>query len=385
MDKVLMAPADNDREWMMRALRLAALGRGCVEPNPMVGCVLVKDGQLIGEGYHRRCGGPHAEVEALRSLGDPLLADGATAYVTLEPCCHTGKTPPCTDALISAKVGRVVVALRDPFPQVNGGGLAQLSAAGISVDVGVCEPQAVQLIAPYLKRLRTGRPWVIAKWAMTLDGRIATVSGDSQWISGEVSRAEVHRLRGVVDAIVVGGGTAVADDPTLTARPPGPRIATRIVVASNRMLSPECQLIRTMDQAPLIIAIAHQVYEASVEPLAAAGAEIIRCSSSNHIEMVGELLNELGRREMTNVLVEGGGGLLGSFLAAGEIDEIHTYIATKVVGGNESPGPIGGGGIARLADSPHFQLDDVQRLDDDLRLIVRRCEAAPTAFNTDAS
>jgi len=362
----------------MRALRLAALGRGCVEPNPMVGCVLVKDGQLIGEGYHHRFGGPHAEVEALRSLSNLSLACGATAYVTLEPCCHTGKTPPCSDALITARVGRVVVALRDPFPPVNGGGLAQLAAAPIAVEVGVCETEAAQLVAPYLKRLRTGRPWVIAKWAMTLDGRIATVSGDSQWISGEVSRAEVHRLRGVVDAIVIGGGTAAVDDPILTARPPGPRVATRIVVASNRMPSPECQLIRTIDQAPVIIAIAHQVYEASVEPLAAAGAEIIRCSSSNHVDMVGELLDELGRRQMTNILIEGGGGLLGSFLSAGEIDEVHTYIATKVVGGYESPGPIGGGGIAKLADSPQFELDDVQRFDDDLRLIVRRRETIPT-------
>lgn len=356
----------------MRAIDLAVRGRGHVEPNPMVGCVLVKDGKLIGEGYHRRFGGPHAEVDALQSLADRSLASGATAFVTLEPCCHTGKTPPCTAALIDAGVARVVAAIADPFPQVNGGGLAQLRQAGIETEVGVCQQEATKLCASYLKRVRSKRPWVIAKWAMTLDGRIATVGGDSQWISGAVSRGEVHRLRGVVDAIIVGGGTAAIDDPTLTARPPGPRLATRIVVANNRLPSVESRLVKTIDQAPLMVVVPHQIYQSSVEPLAKAGAEIFRCGTSEPVAMITELLDELGKRQMTNVLVEGGGGLLGSFLAAGQIDEVHVYLGTRIVGGGEAPGPVGGNGFRMLVDSPEFEIDQVQQFDNDVCIIARK-------------
>jgi diaminohydroxyphosphoribosylaminopyrimidine deaminase / 5-amino-6-(5-phosphoribosylamino)uracil reductase len=366
------ADCGDDRAWMSRAVRLAALGRGFVEPNPTVGCVLVRDGELIGEGYHRRFGGPHAEVDALASLGDPESARGATAYVTLEPCCHTGKTPPCSDALIAAGVSRVVMAIRDPFPKVNGGGVTRLRAAGIRVDIGVGAIEATKLCASYLKRVHTGRPWVIAKWAMTLDGRIATVAGDSQWISGEVSRGEVHRLRGLVDGIVVGGGTAAADDPTLTARPPGPRTAVRIVVAGKRLPGAESRLVKTIDQAPLLVVVPRGADEAALRPLEKAGAEILRCAEVDPIAMVGQMLDELGKRHMTNLLVEGGGGLLGSFLAADQIDEVHAYVATKLVGGAAAPGPVAGAGLARLIDSPDFELDEVRRFDDDVRIVARR-------------
>lgn len=367
-----MSQADADDVWMHHALRLAALGRGHVEPNPMVGCVIVRDGVAIGEGYHRRFGGPHAEVDALASLGDPLLARGATVYVTLEPCCHTGKTPPCSDALIAAGVGRVVVAIQDPFPRVNGGGLARLRAANIQTDVGVCEPEAAQLCAAYFKRLRTGRPWVIAKWAMTLDGRIATVSGESQWISGEVSRGEVHRLRGIVDAVIVGGGTAAADDPALTARPPGPRTATRVVVAGKRLPSLGSRLFASLDAAPLLIVVPHEADAEDVARLRDAGAEVLQCQSTDAVETVGQLLDDLGSRQMTNLLVEGGGGLLGSFLSAGQIDEVHVYIAPKLFGGAAAKGPVAGRGISRLLDSPDFELGIINRLDDDVRIIARR-------------
>ena len=188
-----------------------------MEPNPLVGCVIAHGARVLGEGWHERFGGPHAEVAALAAAGP--AARGATAYVTLEPCCHYGKTPPCSEALVAAGLARVVVAQADPFPQVAGGGLAQLRAAGIAVEVGLLEAAARQLNAPYLKLVTQGRPWVIAKWAMTLDGRIATQTGSSQWISNAASRAMVHRLRGRVDAILVGRGTAAADDPLLTARP----------------------------------------------------------------------------------------------------------------------------------------------------------------------
>src|SRR5262249_11888135 len=203
------------------ALHRAGRGRGGAEPNPLVGAVVVRDGKVVGEGWHRRYGEAHAEVNALAAAGE--AARGATLYVTLEPCCHHGKTPPCTDAVLRAGIARVVAAMSDPFPQVSGQGTAQLRAAGVSVEVGLGEKEARRLNAPYLKLLATGRPYVHAKWAMTLDGKIATRTGDSKWISNRASRARVHELRGRMDAILVGIGTALAGDPLLTARPPGPR------------------------------------------------------------------------------------------------------------------------------------------------------------------
>src|SRR5688500_7305813 len=220
--------AGADRAHMRRALALARRGWGRTAPNPMVGAVVVRDGVVVGEGWHAEFGGDHAEVMALREAGE--RARGATLYVTLEPCCHHGKTPPCTKAVIAARVGRVVCAMADPFPRVAGDGIAELRSTGIAVAIGVCEAEARVLNAPYLTLLGKGRPWVIAKWAMSLDGRIATRTGDSKWISGEASRRLVHELRGRVDAVMVGSGTALADDPLLTARPPGPRTAARVVL-----------------------------------------------------------------------------------------------------------------------------------------------------------
>src|SRR5262249_49286375 len=231
----------SDSEWMRRALELAERGRGYVEPNPLVGAVIVRDDRPVGEGWHQRFGEAHAEVNALAAAGE--AARGATLYVTLEPCCHHGKTPPCTDAIIAAGIARVICAQRDPFPKVSGGGIAAPEAAGIAVEVGAMTDAAQRLNAPYLKLLHTGKPWVIAKWAISLDGKIATANGDSKWISGEASRAIVHQLRGRMDAIIVGHRTAELDDPLLTARPAGARTATRIVVDSRATLSPNSQLV----------------------------------------------------------------------------------------------------------------------------------------------
>ncbi|MGC4002137.1 MAG: bifunctional diaminohydroxyphosphoribosylaminopyrimidine deaminase/5-amino-6-(5-phosphoribosylamino)uracil reductase RibD [Pirellulales bacterium] len=228
-----MSFTEDDSLLMARALDLAERGRGFVEPNPLVGCVLVRDGMVVGEGFHTKFGAVHAEVEALRVAGP--RARGATAYVTLEPCCHHGKTPPCTQALIAAGIVRVVAAMRDPFPRVAGGGFAELIAAGIVVETDLHRDAAARLNAPYLKLIATGLPWTIAKWAMTLDGKIATHTGDSRWISGDASRRSVHELRGRMDAIVVGGGTAKRDDPLLTARPPGARVALRVVLDGKRI------------------------------------------------------------------------------------------------------------------------------------------------------
>jgi len=373
---------DSDYQWMQRAIALARKGQGWVEPNPMVGCVIVRDGVCIAEGYHRQFGQAHAEVDALRSLSDISMARGAVAYVTLEPCCHTGKTPPCTEAMINAGIARVVVAMRDPFPKVDGGGIQRLQQAGIRVDIGPCHEVAVELNAPYLKLIQTGRPWTIAKWAMSIDGRIATATGDSQWISGELSRGEVHRLRGRVDAIIVGGGTAATDNPTLTARPPGPRTALRIVLAGRRLPTLDSNLVRTLDQAPLLIVAGASTDASGLRQLEACGVQVLECPQvmdaakvsdlPDRVEMVHRLLDELGRRRFTNVMIEGGGELIASFVEAGQLDEIHAYICPKLIGGRSSPGPVGGLGFSKISQAMELQCVDSARFDDDLRLILRR-------------
>lgn len=329
--------------FMRHTLELAARGRGFVEPNPMVGAVVLDAAGLpVGEGWHQKFGGPHAEVYALNAAGGK--AKGGTLVVTLEPCCHHGQTPPCTDAVLRSGVKRVVVAMADPFPKVAGGGLQQLRDAGLEVHVGLCEREAKRLNAPYLKLLRAGQPWVHAKWAMTLDGKIATRTGDSKWISGEESRRRVHELRGKVDAIVVGRGTVVADDPLLTARPPGARIAARVVVATSGELPDKCQLLATARESPVIVYTAAG-NEAKLAAWSAAGSEVKAAKG------ILEILDDLGRRRFTHALVEGGAGLLGAFFDAGAIDEFHIFVAPKLVGGQQAPSPVGGTGIERMADS----------------------------------
>jgi len=344
-----MTQPDLDRWHMRRALELAARGEGRVEPNPMVGCVIARGAEIIGEGWHRRFGGDHAEVEALRLAGD--RAAGATMYVTLEPCCHHGKTPPCTEAILQASIPRVVVAQRDPFPQVAGGGVAQLQEAGVEVQLGLLEADARALNAPYLKLLETGRPWVIAKWAMTLDGKIATRSGSSRWISCEASREIVHALRGRVDAILIGRETARRDDPQLTARPPGPRTALRVVADTLASLSSQSRLVRTAGDVPVLVAAGDASDEADRRRLTEAGCEVFLCDGRTHAARLDSLLEELGRRRLTNLLVEGGGRLLGSLLDARAIDEVHVFIAPKLVGGAVAGSPIAGEGVERMSEA----------------------------------
>ena len=358
--------SEHDEQWMQRALELAARGCGHVEPNPMVGCVVVNDGEIMGEGWHRAFGGSHAEVEALRAAGS--RAEGATLYVTLEPCCHKGKTPPCTEAILSAGLRRVVVALGDPFPQVDGGGLQQLGDGGIDVEVGVCQHEARELCAPYFMLVTAGRPWVIAKWAMTLDGKMSTRSGSSKWISGEASREAVHELRGRVDAIIVGRGTAVADDPMLTARPPGPRTAVRIVLDSAAQLALDSRLVRTAGEAPVIVACADDAPPDATKRLTAASVEVLRCCGATHGERVQSLLQELGRRRMTNVLVEGGAHLLGNLFDAQLIDEVDVFVAPKIVGGEGAPSPAAGRGIDEMADALRLTSPQIEQIGDDIRI-----------------
>lgn len=332
----------------------------------MVGCVIVEGAEIIGEGWHRRYGEAHAEIEALRVAGQ--RAAGATMYVTLEPCCHHGKTPPCTEAVIKAGIRRVVVAQRDPFPLVDGGGVAALRAAGIDVHVGLLEAEARRLNAPYLKLLATGLPWVIAKWAMTADGKTATRAGTSRWISGPQSRQIAHALRGRVDAILVGRQTAQLDDPLLTARPPGPRTAVRVVADSRGLLALDSQLVRTARDVPVLVAVGPEASLADRQQFVAAGCEVFVSSAGSHAERLKELLRELGRRRMTNVLVEGGGRLIGTLLDLGQLDEVHVFIAPKLIGGAAAGTPIAGEGIEQIEHALTLEQPEWRQVGEDLYL-----------------
>jgi diaminohydroxyphosphoribosylaminopyrimidine deaminase/5-amino-6-(5-phosphoribosylamino)uracil reductase len=359
---------ETDEFWMAQAQAEAARGRGSVEPNPMVGAVVVRDGSAVGVGHHARYGGPHAEVAALARAGES--ARGATLYVTLEPCCHHGKTPPCTDSVIAAGVRRVVAAMGDPFPKVAGGGLARLREAGVEVEVGVGELAARVLNAPYLKRLATGRPFVIAKWAMTLDGKIATATGHSAWISGSRSRALVHEVRGRVDAVIVGIGTALADDPMLTARPAGPRVASRVVLDSAARLPLDGRLASTAREVPLWVAVTGRATIERREALARLGCEVITLPGDGPVP-VGPLLDEMGRRGATNVLVEGGSRVLGSFLDAGEVDAVDVFLAPKIEGGTHGFSPVAGRGVASMTDALRLEDGEVSVIDGDVRVTGR--------------
>ena len=357
--------SDGDEFWMRRALAEAERGRGAVEPNPMVGAVVVQDGSLVGVGRHERFGGPHAEVHALQNAGE--AARGATLYVTLEPCCHHGKTPPCTERIVNAAVARVVVAMADPFPKVAGAGLLRLRAAGIPVVVGIEEDAARRLNAPYLKLLRTGRPYVTAKWAMTLDGKIATSRGDSVWISGPRSRALVHEHRGRMDVVAVGIGTALADDPRLTARPPGARTPARLVLDGAARLPLNSQLVSTAREAPVWVAVTDRAPAERCQALQSSGCEIIGLPGNGSVP-IPALLNVLGRRGATNLLVEGGGRILGAFFDAGEVDAVEVFIAPAIEGGTHDFNPVRGAGVPFMADALRLERVEVSLVDGDLRM-----------------
>lgn len=355
----------SDLAWMDLALAEAARGRGAVEPNPMVGAVLVREAQLVSKGHHARFGGPHAEVMALRDAGE--AARGATLYVTLEPCCHHGKTPPCTDAIVSSGITRVVAAIRDPFPRVRGGGLAILRSAGIDVELGLRSEAAALLNAPYLKRVSTGLPHVTAKWAMTLDGKTAVASGESRWISSPASRAIVHQLRGQMDAIAVGIGTALADDPLLSARPAGPRTALRIVLDSQAALPISSKLVQTASQIPVLVATTAAAPAQRCEALRHHGCEVLDFGQRPRVPVL-DLLAELGRRDMTNLLVEGGGKVLGAFLEAGQVDAVDAFIAPILDGGDHSYTPARGTGALSMGEAARLQGVSFSEVHGDLRV-----------------
>jgi len=360
--------ANDDDRFMAQALALATYGQGAVEPNPMVGCVIVQGGEIVGQGFHEKFGGPHAEVNALTEAGE--LARNATAYVTLEPCCHQGKTPPCTQALIRAGIKRVVAAVEDPFAEVSGHGIAELRAAGIQCEVGTHSEDAKWILAPYRKLIEQKQPWVIAKWAMTLDGKLATRTGSSQWISSEASRAVVHQLRGRVDAIVVGSGTARADDPLLTARPLSladvKRTATRIVVDSAASLPLDSRLVRTAADVPVLVAVGDRAPAEARNQLKASDVELLNCCGATHEARTVSLLDELGRRHMTNVLVEGGAKLLGTLFDMRAVDEVQVFIAPKIAGGETALSPVAGVGLERMTEALKLADIAIEELDGDV-------------------
>lgn len=360
-----MRQFSDDQSVMQHALALAAKGIGRVEPNPAVGAVVVDNQRnFISEGYHERFGGPHAEVNALSAAGKH--AAGGTLFVTLEPCCHFGKTPPCADAVIAAGVKRVVIATQDPAPHVSGGGIAKLRAAGLEVEVGLAGEEARQLIAPFTTLMTQGRPYVHAKWAMSLDGKIATRTRHSKWISNSQSRSVAHELRGRMDAILVGSGTFLADSPSLTVRPPGRRIPTRIVVDTRGTLRLDSVLVRTAKEVPVLLATSERSDPDQNRQLSAAGVEVLILPLQGERVDLGALLSELGRRRMTNILVEGGSALLGSFFDESLVDEVHVFVAPKIIGGSEALGPVGGIGRNFVSENPLLNMPETRDLDGDV-------------------
>jgi diaminohydroxyphosphoribosylaminopyrimidine deaminase/5-amino-6-(5-phosphoribosylamino)uracil reductase len=335
-----------DEEFMGRALALAERARGLTSPNPLVGAVVVAAGQVVGEAFHAAAGSPHAEIEALAVAGQ--RARGATLYVTLEPCTHWGRTPPCAPIVAASGVRRVVVALQDPNPIVAGRGLEQLHRAGIDVTVGVREAEAARQNRAFLTAMRQGRPHVTLKAAMTLDGKIADIHGESRWITGEAARQEAHRLRSDADAIVVGIRTVLRDDPQLTVRlePPWPREPLRVVLDTTARIPPTARLIAAATAARALIAVGENAPADRLRRLADAGVTLVRLPSRGDRVGLPELLADLHMRQIRSVLVEGGARVHGAFLEAGLIDRVAVFIAPRLIGGHDATPMTTGAGLA---------------------------------------
>jgi diaminohydroxyphosphoribosylaminopyrimidine deaminase/5-amino-6-(5-phosphoribosylamino)uracil reductase len=352
--------------FMGLALEQARRGEGRTRPNPAVGAVVVEDGKVIGTGYHPQAGQPHAEIFALRAAGD--RARGADLYVTLEPCSHQGRTGPCTEAILAAGIRRVFVGTRDPNPLVAGRGLSRLRDGGLEVTCGILEQDCQWLIAPFAKHVTTGLPYVILKSAVTLDGKTATSTGDSQWISNGSSRSHVHQLRDRFDAVMVGIGTVLRDDPMLTTRleEGGGRDAMRIVVDSQLRIPPGARLLHLSSTASTIIATTEIACSQRRAALAGPNVEVLAVRSRNGRVDLHELLRELGRRGVQSIMLEGGAVLNEAFLQAGLIDRMMVFIAPKVVGGNDGKGIFAGNGVSLLSEALRLQEVRLRRFGDDI-------------------
>jgi diaminohydroxyphosphoribosylaminopyrimidine deaminase/5-amino-6-(5-phosphoribosylamino)uracil reductase len=364
--------SDTDLRHLARAIELAERGPGQATPNPNVGAVVARDGEVVGEGRHERYGGPHAEVNALADAGE--AARGATLYVSLEPCAHHGQTPPCTDAIVAAGVARVVVGSDDPSEKAAGRGLGILRDEGIDVVVpgGELAARARLTNQAFRKHVRTGRPWVLFKSAMTLDGKVATPTGDSKWISGESSRRLAHEWRASVDAVAVGVGTALADDPQLTARFDGvPRQPRRVVFDSLARLPLDSQLVAAADAVPVTVIVSRAADRRDTHALEAAGADVVVASGENEPARVRSALVQLGDRGLTSMLLEGGPHLAGAFFDAGEIDEVRLFLAPLLVGGRAARDPLEGQGVERIADATRALTMTCRSVDQDLLVCAR--------------
>jgi diaminohydroxyphosphoribosylaminopyrimidine deaminase/5-amino-6-(5-phosphoribosylamino)uracil reductase len=368
---------DTDKLYLSRAIELARNGTGAVKPNPVVGAVVARDGEVIGEGWHREYGGAHAEVDAIEACGLQDLA-GATLYVSLEPCCHEGKTPPCTDAILQAGIRRVVVASDDPTEKASGRGLGILRDEGVEVVIadGELAAAARLLNQAFRKHARVGRPWLLFKSAMTLDGKVATGSGDSKWISGEQSRDLAHRWRASVDAVIVGIGTALADDPQLTARPDGlparPALQPRrVVFDSLARLSPGSQLVAAAAEIPLTVVVSRAAARSDTDALEAAGARVLVATGENEPARVRSALDQLGADGVSSALLEGGPHLAGAFLDAGEIDEVRLFLAPLLLGGSTARDPLEGEGVQRISDAVRALAFDWEKVGGDLLISAR--------------
>lgn len=352
-----------DQYYMKQALILARRGLGKTSPNPMVGAVIVKDGKIIGRGYHRKIGGKHAEVNAIESAEENLK--GATIYVTLEPCCHYGKTPPCTDAVIRNKFGRVVIGALDPNPRVGGKGVEILRQHGIETITGVLEEECRSLNEAHFKYMTTGLPLVTVKFAQTLDGRIASASGNSQWISSEKSRRLAHKLRAVNDAVMVGIGTVLADDPRLTVRLVRGRNPARVILDSGLRIPPDSKVVTEQGAAATIIAATARADEGKISRLREMGVEVLLIQEDERGEVdIKHLLGMLGQRGISSVLVEGGAGVITALLRLGLVDKLVIFVAPKIMGkGIEAVGELN---IADVDHALKLTFSRVYRLGEDL-------------------
>ncbi len=351
-----------DTHFMQMALAEAAKGQGFTAPNPMVGAAIVKDGRLLALGYHHQCGGPHAEIEALRQIA-PGEARGATIYVTLEPCSHYGRTPPCCEALAKAGFARVVAAMQDPNPLVSGRGLTFLQEHGIKTEVGLMAEEAARLNEIFLYYIKEKRPFVALKLAQSLDGVTALESGESKWITGEEARAAGRKLRHIYDAILVGASTIRADNPALTTRLPGRRDPIKIVLSSDGNLPEDAQIFK---EGRTIVAGSRNMPEPARERLKALGAELILLPERAGRPDVAALPAELGQREISSLLVEGGATVATSFIKANLVNKLHIYIAPLILGGPGSKRSVGDLGLSRLAEGRRFRIATAEKCGEDL-------------------
>ncbi len=356
---------DEDIHYMKMAVSLAGKGAGHVSPNPMVGAVIVKDGRVISRGWHKVFGGLHAETDALASCAESPA--GATMYVTLEPCCHYGKQPPCTSAIIKAGISRVVVGMTDPNPLVGGKGISILREHGIEVCTGLLEKEIRYQNRIFLKYITQRRPWTVLKWAMTLDGRIAAASGDSRWVSCEESRYYVHTLRGRYMGIMAGIGTVLADNPMLNCRTDGMRQPVRIIVDSHASLPEDSAIARTAGEYRTVLAHTTDAMRERLEPLHGCGIETVECAATeNGMVNLDDLMSRLGAMGIDSVLVEGGAELDWSLVSAGLADEHYIFVAPKIIGGKAAKGPVGGNGFGKMSDALGLDIESVTTSGEDI-------------------